>query len=71
MHEQIQISCFYTHCLRYSAQHYLQATCQFVVNDCANLLNHATDPDTIVDWDVVEQVTTIQSTSPLILPAAT
>jgi len=27
-----------------------------VVNDCANLLNHATDPDTIVDWDVVEQV---------------
>ena len=41
---------------RYSAQHYLQATCQFVVSDCADILNHAIDPDTIVDWDVVEQV---------------
>merc|ERR1711971_113146 len=41
---------------RYSAQHYLQATCQFVVSDCADILNHASDPDTIVDWDVVEQV---------------
>jgi len=27
-----------------------------VVSDCADILNHAIDPDTIVDWDVVEQV---------------
>ena len=44
---------------RYSAQHYLQATCQFVVSDCADILSHASDPDTIVDWDVVEQVAII------------
>jgi len=27
-----------------------------VVSDCADILNHAIDPDAIVDWDVVEQV---------------
>jgi len=41
---------------RYSAQHYLQATCQFVLSDSADLVNHTIDPDAIVDWDVVEQV---------------
>ena len=44
------------HFSRYSAQHYLQATCQFVLSDSADLVNHTIDPDAIVDWDVVEQV---------------
>ncbi|KAK2840622.1 hypothetical protein Q7C36_012201 [Tachysurus vachellii] len=35
---------------------FLQANCQFVVNDDQDYQAHFTDPDTLVSWDCVQQV---------------
>ncbi|TWW60696.1 RING finger protein 10, partial [Takifugu flavidus] len=35
---------------------FLQANCQFVVNDEQDYKAHFTDPDTLVNWDCVQQV---------------
>ena len=35
---------------------HLQASCQFIVRAGEDYSAHATDPDTLVDWDCVEQV---------------
>lgn len=35
---------------------FLQANCQFVVSDDQDYQAHFTDPDTLVDWDCVQQV---------------
>eukprot|EP00092_Neocalanus_flemingeri_P041147 GFUD01044805.1.p1 GENE.GFUD01044805.1~~GFUD01044805.1.p1 ORF type:complete len:765 (+),score=236.02 GFUD01044805.1:369-2663(+) len=40
----------------YNKSHYLQANCQFIVKTAGDYSGHAVDPDTLVDWDLVEQV---------------
>jgi len=41
---------------RYIKEQYLQANCQFVVKSGSDYTVHLNDPDTLVDWDLVEQV---------------
>lgn len=41
---------------RYSVEHFLQANCQFVVNDKGDYRQYMNNPDALVDWDLVEQV---------------
>lgn len=40
----------------YRKEHYLQANCQFVVRANGDYSRHATDPDLLVDWNLIEQV---------------
>jgi len=40
----------------YNKSHYLQANCQFIVKSLGDYSIHATDPDTLVDWEKIEQV---------------
>jgi len=40
----------------YNKSHYLQANCQFIVKAAGDYSKHAQDPDTLVDWDLIEQV---------------
>jgi len=40
----------------YDKNHYLQANCQFIVKASEDYAVHAVDPDTLVDWDFIEQV---------------
>ncbi|XP_056319361.1 RING finger protein 10 isoform X2 [Danio aesculapii] len=40
----------------FNKEHFLQANCQFVVSDDQDYQAHFTDPDTLVDWDCVQQV---------------
>ncbi|CAF88034.1 unnamed protein product, partial [Tetraodon nigroviridis] len=42
---------------------FLQANCQFVVNDDQDYKAHFTDPDTLVNWDCVQQVVRTPQTS--------
>ncbi|KAK7087298.1 hypothetical protein V1264_021369 [Littorina saxatilis] len=54
----------------YNKERYLQANCQFVVKDSGDYSVQATDPDTLVSWDLVEQVRTSiheQATCPICL----
>jgi len=41
---------------KYNKEQYLQANCQFVVKSSGDYSVHLADPDTIVNWDLVEQV---------------
>ncbi|XP_033341087.2 E3 ubiquitin-protein ligase RNF10 isoform X1 [Megalopta genalis] len=41
---------------KYNKEQYLQASYQFVVTANGNYLSHLTDPDTLVDWKLVEQI---------------
>jgi len=41
---------------KYNKEQYLQANCQFVVKSSGNYSAHLVDPDTLVDWDLIEQV---------------
>ncbi|CAH1976358.1 unnamed protein product [Acanthoscelides obtectus] len=41
---------------RYNKEHFLQANCQFVVNDKGNYKRYMNDPDALVDWSFVEQI---------------
>lgn len=40
----------------YTKSHYLQANCQFIVKASGDYSVHAADPDTLVDWGMIEQV---------------
>jgi len=42
--------------LRYNKEQFLQANCQFVVADGEDFSVHSADPDTLVDWSLIEQV---------------
>ena len=41
---------------KYNKEQYLQANCQFVVKSSGDYSVHLADPDTIVNWDLIEQV---------------
>ncbi|CAD6240782.1 GSCOCG00008912001-RA-CDS [Cotesia congregata] len=41
---------------KYNKELFLQANCQFVVNCSGNYSIHLIDPDTLVDWDLIEQI---------------
>ncbi|XP_043281538.1 RING finger protein 10 [Venturia canescens] len=41
---------------KYNKEQFLQANCQFVVKDNANYSAHLADPDTLVDWNLIEQI---------------
>ncbi|CAG2108018.1 unnamed protein product [Medioppia subpectinata] len=40
----------------YNKEHFLQANCQFVVNDLNDYSIHLSNPDTSVDWNSVEEI---------------
>jgi len=40
----------------YTKSHYLQANCQFIVQGVGDYSVHLEDPDTLVDWEKIEQV---------------
>jgi hypothetical protein len=40
----------------YNKEHFLQANCQFIVNDLNDYSVHALDPDICVDWNSVEEI---------------
>ncbi|KAG5871999.1 hypothetical protein JTB14_030841 [Gonioctena quinquepunctata] len=41
---------------KYNKEHFLQANCQFVVNDSGDYKQYLNNPDALVDWDFIEQV---------------
>ncbi|KAG8225269.1 hypothetical protein J437_LFUL006502 [Ladona fulva] len=41
---------------KYNKEQYLQANCQFVVKANADYSPYASNPDVLVDWDLVEQI---------------
>lgn len=47
---------FQGHASKYNKEHFLQANCQFIVKENGEYSVHAVDPDTLVDWDLIEQV---------------
>lgn len=40
------------------------SSCQFVVTDDQDYKDHFTDPDTLVNWDYVQQVVSLSFTAP-------
>ncbi|XP_071094265.1 E3 ubiquitin-protein ligase RNF10-like [Haliotis cracherodii] len=48
----------------YNKERFLQANCQFVVGDSGDYIAHSIDADTLVDWDLVEQVRTLSQEPP-------
>lgn len=42
--------------VRYNKEHFLQANCQFIVNDMNDYSIHSSDPDISVDWNAVEEI---------------
>ncbi|CAG9864990.1 unnamed protein product [Phyllotreta striolata] len=41
---------------KYNKEHFLQANCQFVVNNGGDYKQYLNDPDALVHWDLIEQV---------------
>lgn len=41
---------------KYNKEHFLQANCQFVVNDMNDYSKHSADPDSSIDWDSIEEI---------------
>lgn len=41
---------------KYNKEQFLQANCQFVVKEEGDYSIHGTDPDILVDWDLVEEI---------------
>ncbi|GLV32458.1 uncharacterized protein CBL_00832 [Carabus blaptoides fortunei] len=41
---------------KYNKEQYLQANCQFVVNDVGDYKLYMNNPDALVNWDLVEQI---------------
>lgn len=41
---------------KYNKEQFLQASCQFIVTANGNYSSYLTDPDTLVDWKLVEQI---------------
>lgn len=48
----------------YNKEQFLQANCQFVVKEAGDYSVHLMDPDTLVNWDKVEQVRVIDTEPP-------
>ncbi|XP_019763008.2 RING finger protein 10 [Dendroctonus ponderosae] len=49
---------------RYNKNHYLQANCQFIVNENGDYRQYMKNPDVLVDWDFIEQVNVQVSEEP-------
>ena len=47
--------------VKYNKEQFLQATCQFVVKSDINLAPYTGNPDTLVDWNFIEQVNVQQT----------
>ncbi|XP_074643050.1 E3 ubiquitin-protein ligase RNF10-like [Tubulanus polymorphus] len=43
---------------RYNKEQFLQANCQFIVRDDCDYSIYSADPDTLVEWDFIQQVRT-------------
>ncbi|EZA53151.1 hypothetical protein DMN91_005389 [Ooceraea biroi] len=41
---------------KYNKEQFVQSSCQFVVSACGDYSLHLSDPDTLVDWKLIEQV---------------
>lgn len=41
---------------KYNKEHFLQANCQFIVNQKGDYKQYMSNPDALVDWDLIEQV---------------
>ncbi|KAF7276133.1 hypothetical protein GWI33_010890 [Rhynchophorus ferrugineus] len=41
---------------KYKKEHFLQANCQFIVNEKGDYKQYMNNPDALVDWDFIEQV---------------
>ncbi|XP_050304981.1 RING finger protein 10 [Anthonomus grandis grandis] len=41
---------------KYNKEHFLQANCQFIVNENGDYRQYLINPDALVDWDLIEQV---------------
>ncbi|CAG9760781.1 unnamed protein product [Ceutorhynchus assimilis] len=41
---------------KYNKEHFLQANCQFIVNETGDYKQYLNNPDALVNWDLVEQV---------------
>ena len=41
---------------KYNKEHFLQANCQFVVNDLNDYSKHSSDPDCSIDWNSIEEI---------------
>lgn len=48
-----------THKHKYNKEQFLQANCQFVVRSDGDYTGYLSDPDILVDWDMIEQVRVI------------
>ncbi|CAH1154025.1 unnamed protein product [Phaedon cochleariae] len=42
---------------KYNKEHFLQANCQFIVNESGDYKPYLNNPDALVDWSLIEQVT--------------
>jgi len=42
--------------LKFNKERFLQANCQFIVRENADYMQYVADPDTLVEWSLVEQV---------------
>ncbi|KRT83186.1 zinc finger protein, partial [Oryctes borbonicus] len=49
---------------KYNKEQFLQANCQFIVKSSGNYKQYMNSPDTLVEWDLVEQVNVQVSDSP-------
>ncbi|KAI4460953.1 ring finger 10 family member [Holotrichia oblita] len=49
---------------KYNKEQFLQANCQFIVKASGNYKQYMNSPDTLVDWDLVEQVNVQVSDNP-------
>lgn len=56
-----------THKHKYNKEQFLQANCQFVVKADGNYTPYTSDPDTLVQWDLIEQIR-LQSSEVLSCP---
>lgn len=57
----------HTHKHKYNKEQFLQANCQFVVKADGNYTPYTSDPDTLVHWDLIEQIR-LQSSEVLSCP---
>ncbi|XP_060528783.1 E3 ubiquitin-protein ligase RNF10 [Cylas formicarius] len=49
---------------KYNKEHFLQANCQFIVNELGDYKKYMSNPDSLVSWDLVEQVNLQVSENP-------
>lgn len=49
---------------KYNKEHFLQANCQFIVNENGDYKQYMNSPDALVDWDLIEQVNVLVNEQP-------